>query len=108
MVRWVLALAFVLTPLAGFAASPAPVTSEKPRDGGTIEGKIATIDYQTNMLAVESPGRGRVEVTLMPSTSVQSRDGSYHAVSDLKPGQRVRVLTSLVSGRYVAQIVSIL
>ena len=108
MVRWLLALAFVLPPVAAFAASPAPVTSEKPRDGGVIEGKITTVDYQRDMLAVDVTGRGRVEVTLMPSTSVQSRDGSYHAVSDLKPGLRVKVFSSLVSGRYVAQIVSIL
>jgi hypothetical protein len=43
----------------------------------------------------------------MPSTSIQGRDTAYHAVTDLRPGERVQILASIADGKYVAQIIRI-
>lgn len=108
--RFVLILGFVMLPLATLAA-PTPEPSAQPsarvHDGGTIEGKVTTIDYQRSMLGVDAGPRGRIDVSVMPSTSIQGKDSAYHTFTDLKTGQRVEILSSIADGKYVAQIIRI-
>jgi hypothetical protein len=96
-----------MLPLAVFAApSPSP-SPNQVRNGGTIEGRVATIDYQRSMLGVDAGSRGRIDVTVMPSTSIQGKDSAYHAFTDLKTGQKVQIMSSIADGKYVAQIIRI-
>jgi len=109
--RFVLALGLVMLPLAAAGAptpGPSPsAQSEQVHNGGTIVGKITTIDYQKNVLGVDAPGRGHIDVSVMPSTSIQGKDSAYHAFTDLKMGQHVQILSSIADGKYVAQIIRI-
>jgi hypothetical protein len=59
------------------------------------------------MLWINAGARGRIDITVMPSTSIQGRDSAYHAFTDLKTGQRVQILSSIADGKYVAQIIRI-
>ena len=109
--RLILALGFVVLPLAAVAAptSPpsAPADTDQAHNGGTIDGKVTMIDYQRSMLGVDAGPRGHIEVSVMPTTSIQGNDSAYHAFTDLKPGQRVQILSSIADGKYVAQIIRI-
>lgn len=107
MRRLVLGLGMAVLPVVAWAApSPVPVASDAARDGGLIDGRVKYIDVQRSMLGVDSP-KGNVDVTVMPSTSIESRDAGYHVFSDIKPGQRVSIMSSFVGGKYVAQIIRI-
>ena len=109
--RIVLALGLVMLPFAVSAAptpSPAPsVTPDQVRNGGTIEGRVAMIDYQRSVLSVDAGRRGRIDVSVMPSTSIQGKDSAYRGFTDLKTGQHVQIMSSIADGKYVAQIIRI-
>ena len=109
--RFALAFGLVMLPLAAAGApSPGPspsVPAEQVHDGGTIVGKVITIDYQRDVIGVDAAGRGRIDVSVMPSTSIQGKDSAYHAFTDLKTGQHVQILSSIADGKYVAQIIRI-
>ena len=107
--RFVLALGLVMVPLAAMAG-PTPGSVPPPdqvHNGGTIDGKVTTIDYQRSVLGIDAGARGHIDVTVMPSTSIQGKDSAYHAFTDLKAGQRVQILSSIADGKYVAQIIRI-
>lgn len=99
-----------LAPVASLATAkdtPAPAASatsaaDHPRDGGIITGKIASVDFQRNIITV-----GRTAISVMPSTQIQGSDPGYHAFTDLKPGMSVEVYTSQVAGKYIAQIITL-
>jgi hypothetical protein len=105
------ALGLVMLPAAAMASpSPSPAPSTGPdqvRNGGTIDGRLTTVDYQGGTLGVDAGSRGRINVSVMPSTSIQGRDTAYHTITDLKPGERVQIFSSIADGRYVAQIIRI-
>jgi hypothetical protein len=110
--RCVLVLGLAMSPLSAAAApsaSPFPVSAPAAQvhDGGAITGKITAIDYQLSVLAVNTGSRGRIDVSVMPSTSIQGRDSAYHAFTDLKAGQMVQIFSSIADGKYVAQIIRI-
>jgi hypothetical protein len=77
-------------------------------NGGTIAGRLTAIDYQRSTIGVDTPGRGHIDIDVMPSTSIQGTDSAYHSFTDLKTGQRVQIFSSIAGGRYVAQIIRIL
>jgi len=103
--RVVFALGMAILPLAAQAAPTAPPAPEA-RNGGTIQGRVTDVDYQRSTMGVDA-GHGRIDISVMPSTSIQAGDSAYHTFSDVKPGQRVQVLSSIAGGRYVAQIIRI-
>jgi hypothetical protein len=106
----VLISSLLLVPAGALARppdSPAPSASmspavEHPRDGGIIAGKLTSVDFQRNLIAVN-----KTEITVLPSTQIQGSDPGYHAFTDLKPGMSVHVYTSQVAGRYIAQIITL-
>ena len=105
-----LALGLVLLPATAMAtptAAPSPSAPDQVRNGGTINGRVTTVDYQGGNLGVDAGSLGRINVSIMPSTSIQGRDAAYHTITDLKPGERVQILSSIADGRYVAQIIRI-
>ena len=93
------------------APSPAPsataTANAAPRDGGVIEGRVTNVDYSRGVVTVESTNQGRVDVTTMPTTSVQSDDPGYHTLSDVSKGSRVRIFISKVAGKAIAQIIKL-
>lgn len=110
MLRMLVALALAAGPLSAAAATPGPAAASPPavrRDGGVIAGRLSAVDYQHGTIRVDSPTRGRVELDVMPSTSIQTRDSSYHTITDLRVGERVEVYSSVSGRRYVAQIIRI-
>jgi hypothetical protein len=108
MVRALLALFLVALPAGVIAATPPPApTFERARDGGVIDGRIVDIDFRQSRLSVDARGRGKVDVDVLPSTSIQATGGGYHAITDLRRGERVEIWSSLVAGRYVAQIIRV-
>jgi hypothetical protein len=106
--RLVLALGLALLPLAA-AADPtgAPAVPDQVHNGGMITGRVTSVDYQRSVLGVDAGSRGRIEVAVMPTTSIQGRDAAYHAFTDLKTGQHVQIMSSIADGKYVAQIIRI-
>jgi hypothetical protein len=92
-------------------ATPSPVaaaTDSDVREGGVIEGRVASIDYQRGALSVDTSRQGRVDVSVMPSTTVQSSDPGYHTLSDDSRGSKVQIFISRSAGRLVAQIIRLI
>jgi hypothetical protein len=108
--RFILAIGVAALPLA-VAAAPSPVPSAAPsgavHDGGEFTGRVTSVDYQRNTLGVDAGARGRIDVAVMPSTSIQGKGAGYHAFTDLKAGQLVKIFSSVADGKYVAQIIQI-
>jgi hypothetical protein len=108
--RLTLALGIAVAPLAA-AAAPTPeppAAASEVRNGGTIDGRLTAVDFQRSVIGVDAPGRGRIEIDVMPSTSIEGKDAAYHSFTDLKAGQRVEIYSSIAGGKYVAQIIRIL
>jgi hypothetical protein len=110
-VLWAGVLVMLLAPHAVRAAdhgTPLPTsTPAGPRDGGVIGGRVASIDFERNVVAVDVPGHGRVNVWVMPSTSIQGRDAGFYTVTDIRRGGTVEIYTSQVDGKYTAQIIKL-
>ena len=110
----VLALGLVLAPAAAFAAakSPAPTASPQadagPRDGGVIEGRVTNVDYSRGVISVDSTTQGKLDVSTMPTTSVQSGDPGYHTLTDVSKGSKVQIFISKTAGKLVAQIIRLI
>jgi hypothetical protein len=111
MLRTVLVLLVLLAPIAAGAAptpAPGPSAERAARDGGVIDGHVTGVDYQKSTLSVDGGNRGHMDVSVMPSTSIQGKDAGYHSILDLKRGEHVQIFSSLVGDTYVAQIIRIL
>jgi len=103
---------FGVPTVAAAAPSPAPsatVAANAPqsRDGGVIEGRVTNVDYTKGIVTVDSTHQGRVDVTTMPTTSVQSDDPGYHTLTDVSKGSRVRIFISKTAGKMIAQIIKL-
>jgi hypothetical protein len=99
--------------LAGPKATPAPSAAASPasadaRDGGVIEGRVISVDYQRGTLSVDTAAQGKVDVSVMPSTSVQSDDSGYHTLTDVAKGSRVQIFISKSAGKAIAQIIRLI
>jgi hypothetical protein len=108
-----LAVFFVPTAaLAGPAPAPAPsatvAVDSDARIGGVIFGKVTNVDYQSGVVTVDSKTRGKVDVSTMPTTSVQSDDPGYHTLTDVSRGSKVQIFISRTAGKLVAQIIRLL
>jgi len=96
-----------VTALAAPAPSPSPTATAvaQARDGGVIEGRVTNVDYQRGVVTVDSTTQGRVDVSTMPSTSVQSQDPGYHTLTDVSKGSKVQIFISKTAGKVIAQII---
>jgi Cu/Ag efflux protein CusF len=107
-----LAVFFVPTAaLAGPAPAPAPsatVAESEARNGGVIFGRVTNVDYQSGVVTVDSKTRGKVDVSTMPTTSVQSDDPGYHTLTDVSRGSKVQIFISRTAGKLVAQIIRLI
>jgi ribosomal protein S1 len=110
-------LAVFLLPVAAMAA-PAPPPAPSPsaavaedteaHNGGVIFGRVTNVNYQSGIVTVDSKSRGRVDVSTMPTTSVQSEDPGYHTLTDVSKGSKVQIFISRTAGKLVAQIIRLI
>ena len=108
-------LAVFLLPVAA-AAAPPPAPSPtatvaddtEARNGGVIFGRVTNVNYQNGIVTVDSKSRGRVDVSTMPTTSVQSEDPGYHTLTDVSKGSKVQIFISRTAGKLVAQIIRLI
>jgi len=111
MLRCALAFFLFVLPLSGAASTPTPLPGATARatvhDGGVVAGTITSVNYQRSTIGIDARGRGHLEVDVMPSTSIQGNDSAYHAITDLRAGERVQIFSSIAGGKYVAQIIRI-
>jgi hypothetical protein len=101
---------------AADAASPAPGHAPPASCAGgaapaaaTLEGRLTSVDFQAAdaLVCVKTAGATSA-VLVTPGTLIQageSSGGSYRAISDLKPGERVKIFTALTGGKVIASIV---
>ena len=99
-----IALGLLVIPALGRAQSAPPAPAI---DGGMIEGRVTNVDYQRGLLHLATSNRGNLEVSVMPTTSVQANDAGYHAFSDVSRGSKVQILASRIGGKLVAQIIKL-
>ena len=59
------------------------------------------------MISLDS-NQGKVDVSTMPSTSVQSNDPGYHTLTDVSKGSKVQIFISRTAGKLVAQIIRLI
>ncbi len=111
----VFVLAVFCVPTAAFAGpAPAPAPSgtvaveSDARNGGVIVGRVTNVDYQSGVVTVDSKSSGKVDVSTMPTTSVQSDDPGYHTLTDVSRGSKVQIFISRTAGKLVAQIIRLL
>lgn len=115
-VPFVIATGLVLAPMGALAKSPsptpsvaaAPVADDHPRDGGVIEGRVTNVDYNRGVISVDSTTQGKVDVSTMPTTSVQGSDPGYHTLTDVSRGSKVQIFISKTAGKLVAQIIRLI
>jgi hypothetical protein len=98
--------------LAGPAPAPAPSSSvaveADARSGGVLFGKVTNVNYQSGIVTLDSTTRGKVDVSTMPTTSVQSDDPGYHTLTDVSRGSKVQIFISRTAGKLVAQIIRLI
>ena len=111
----VIVLAVFFVPAAVQAAPPpAPAPSgtvavePAAQSGGVLFGRVANVNYQSGVVTVDSTTHGRVDVSTMPTTSVQSDDPGYHTLSDVSRGSKVQIFISRTAGKIVAQIIRLI
>jgi hypothetical protein len=110
-----LVLGLFVVPVTALAApAPSPTATATAgaaapaRDGGVIEGRVTNVDYQRGVVTVDSTTQGRVDVSTMPSTSVQSDDPGYHTLTDVSKGSKVQIFISKTAGKVIAQIIRLI
>ncbi len=105
------AVAFAAATLLPIAASSqagkgpdAPPQSAPKATAGVISGQVTSVDYQRGLLGVMSSGR-KVDVTVLPSTSIQGKGSGYHSIAEIARGAQVQIFTSVSEGKVTAQII---
>ncbi|HYW54561.1 MAG TPA: hypothetical protein VE826_11355 [Dongiaceae bacterium] len=100
--------AALAAPAPSPSASATAVAQAPARDGGVLEGRVTNVDYSRGVVTVDSTTQGRVDVSTMPTTSVQSDDPGYHTLTDVSKGSKVRIFISKTAGKVVAQIIRLI
>ncbi|MDQ6932948.1 MAG: hypothetical protein M3160_07205 [Candidatus Eremiobacteraeota bacterium] len=97
---------------------PAPLTlayddesdnahSAGAKDRGVVGGQVLDIDYGRGLITLQTQRKVKLEIVVLPSTSILGRDSDYGTISDIARGSRLSVFISEVDGRLVAQIIHI-
>jgi hypothetical protein len=80
------------------------------KNAGSIDGRVASINYKTGEMMVEVGQGGSkrtYDVVVVPGTNIQG-NGDFHTIADLKKGAHVQVLMSQHGSTYTAQIIRLL
>jgi hypothetical protein len=76
----------------------------KARYAGIIDGVVSGVDYRSGTMSVQMPNR-RIDIVVLPSTTIQSTTNAFHTIADIVKGQRVQVFMSQRGNSYVAEII---
>jgi hypothetical protein len=94
--------------LAATTATPASEENATPgvraRYAGVIDGVVAAVDYRSGTMSVQMPNH-RIDIVVLPSTTIQSSTNTFHTIADIVKGQRVQVFMSQRGNSYVAEII---
>jgi hypothetical protein len=106
-------LGLLCVPVGALAApspTPSATAAAQPdaRNGGVLEGRVTNVDYQRGVVTVDSTTQGKVDVATMPTTSIQSDDPGYHALTDVAKGSKVQIFISRTAGKLIAQIIRLI
>jgi hypothetical protein len=101
-----LALAVLASPAVSSAApKPAPSTASSDdfssQQAFTVNGRISSVDYTSNVIVVQNK-HNSTSIVLTPTTSVDL-SGQQGGISDLRPGMHVRVRGTVVGGVMTAE-----
>jgi hypothetical protein len=55
-------------------------------------------------MSVQMPNR-RIDVVVLPSTTIQGSTNTFHTIADIVKGQRVQVVMSQRGSSFVAEII---
>lgn len=72
--------------------------------GGVLHGRVAGVDFGSNVLLIDAGGVRR-RIVLTPTTTLEMRGNRGLSIADLRPGQRVDVFVTIIHGVPIAQIV---
>lgn len=79
--------------------------SPRSRNAGTLEGVVTAVDYRKGIITLQSPGRGKLDVLVLPSTTFEGRGPDFQAFSDVVRGAKVEILASRRADFFIAQVV---
>lgn len=96
-------LPFAASSQAGKGPDATPQSAPKAT-AGVISGQVTSVDYQRGLLGVMSSGH-KVDVTVLPSTSIQGKGSGYHSIAEIARGTQVEIFTSVSEGKVTAQII---
>ena len=108
------AAALTLTaPAAGMAFGfavlhPAGADGQRNDQGQpfSLNGRIQSVDYTSNVIVVRAKGQQAVSIALTPTTAVDA-GGQVGSIADLRPGVHVHVRGSVRNGVMVAESIVI-
>ena len=92
--------------ISGSFAEQTDQAEAQGKDRGVLQGDIVTVDFSRSTLQLQT-AKGRVEIQVLPSTSIMRRGDQYGTIADLAPGVHIWVWVSEVSGHLTAQIIRI-
>jgi|SRR5271165_6070622 len=88
--------------------TPDPDAADNPavraHYAGVIEGIVAAVDYRLGTISVQMPSR-RLDVIVLPSTTIQGTSNAFHTIADIAKGQRVEVFMSQRGNSFIAEII---
>lgn len=79
--------------------------SARSHNAGTIEGVVTAVDYRRGIITLQLPGRGKLDILVLPSTTFEGRGSDFHAFSDVERGAKIEVLASRRADFFIAQVV---
>ena len=78
----------------------------RSRNAGAFEGRVTSVDYQSNTITVQGAGR-RMEIVVLPSTTIQADQNGFHTIADIARGSHIHVLLSQRGDAYFAQFINL-
>ncbi len=85
---------------------PAVAGSDQGPHRARVTGRVVSVDY-TNAILVVRTGDGDRTIAVTPSTDIDTANGDYGTIADIRPGRYVDIDASVIQGRIVAQIIHV-
>ncbi|MEO6990446.1 MAG: hypothetical protein ABI346_07710 [Candidatus Baltobacteraceae bacterium] len=86
-------------------AEPKPDKDDREQNAGVVEGHVVSVNYQSGIIGLQTAGRGRVNVLVLPSTNIQGKGDGFHTIADISRGSHLRVFLSRKAHQLIAQII---
>jgi hypothetical protein len=83
-------------------------TYVRSTNAGEVDGQILSMDYTRSLMTVQTKARGKIDVLVLPSTTIVDKGNGYASEADLKRGAHVKLFLSKRANTYNAQIIQLL